>query len=98
VPSGADLELFKKAKGQMGIDYLVQPVRGVHGSPGRIIALREEPNWICDYAFVKAPNLESIKAAMTWALGEGDDPRATTVLKTLKDIFGKGVREIAAGD
>ena len=40
------------------------------------------------------PSVESITNAMRWALGDEDDPRATTVLKSLKKIFGDGVKEI----
>lgn len=93
-PSGADLEAFKAAKASMGIDYLIQPVRGVSGSPFRIIALRERPDFICDYAFVPNPNVDSIRNAMEWALGDKHDPRATTVQKTLEEIFGGAVREL----
>jgi len=93
-PAGADLEAFKAAKASMGIERLIQPVRAVHGSPFRIIALRERPDFICDYALVKNPTATSIRAAMEWALSEKSDSRATTVLDMLKEIFGEGVREL----
>ena len=93
-PAGADLEAFKAAKASMGIDYLIQPVRAVNGSPFRIIALRERPEFICDYALVKNPTESSIRSAMEWALSDKFDDRATTVVKMLEEIFGKGVREL----
>jgi len=94
VPTGADLELFRLAKGELSLEYLIQPVRAVQGSPFRIIALRRAPEFICDYALVKEPNLASIREAMKWALGDGEDARATTVINMLEGIFGKPVTEL----
>lgn len=94
VPTGADLELFKSAKGELSLDYLLKPVRGLSGSPFRIIALRERPDFICDHAFVEKPTVESIREAMRWALGEEEDSRATTVVNMLEGIFGKPVTEL----
>lgn len=93
-PVGDDLTLLKQAKALIPTDKLIIPVDAVPGSPGRIIALREHPNWICDHAYVATPNLESIKAALEWALTDKEDPRATTILKTLTETFGEGVKEI----
>ena len=93
-PVGADLEAFKAAKASMGIEYLIQPVRAVNGSPFRVIALRERPDFICDYALVKNPTEGSIRSAMEWALSDKVDDRATTVVKMLEEIFGEGVREL----
>ena len=94
VPTGADLELFRLAKGELSLDYLIQPVRAVQGSPFRIIALRKAPEFICDYALVKKPNVDSIREAMKWALGDSEDARATTVVNMLEGIFGKPVTEL----
>tara|TARA_B110000483_G_C18146941_1_gene523864 strand:- start:915 stop:1241 length:327 start_codon:yes stop_codon:yes gene_type:complete len=93
-PTGDDLEAFRSAKGELSLDYLIQPVRAFSGSPFRIIAIKEHPDWICDYAFVPEVSVASIKAAMKWALSDDDDPRAITVLKSLKKVFGEGVKEI----
>ena len=93
-PTGAQLEMFKQAKAMIKTDILVQPVRAVHGSPGRVIAMGERPHWICDYAYIANPNVDSIKEAMEWALEMKEDPRGVTVLRTLKEIFGEGTTEI----
>jgi hypothetical protein len=95
VPAGADLELFRNAKAQLGIDYLIKPVRAVNGSPFRVIALRERPDFLCDYAFIPKPNIDSVRNAMEWALGEREDPRAVTIVGMLKEIFQGEVKEIA---
>lgn len=93
-PTGADLSLLKGAKVSLGIPFLIQPVDAVPGSPGRVIALRKRPDFICDYAFVPEPNEKSIEAALDWAFSDKVDKRATTVVQQLEDIFGKGVKEI----
>lgn len=94
VPTGDDLKLFISAKGELSLDYLLQPVRAVNGSPFRIIALRKRPDFICDHAFVEKPTVESVREAMKWALGEEEDLRATTVVNMLEGIFGKPVTEL----
>lgn len=93
-PTGEDLAMLKEAKAKVGANILIQPVRAVQGSPGRIIALRERPHWICDYAFIPNPNPQSMKEALEWALGMKEDGRAITVVRTLTEIFGGGVREL----
>ena len=93
-PVGAELEMIKQAKAMISTDILVQPVRAVHGSPGRVIALRERPHWICDYAYIPNPNVNSLKEAIEWALEIKEDPRGVTVLRTLKEIFGEATREL----
>lgn len=93
-PTGSDLELLKKAKALLNTDILIQPVDAVPGSPGRILALRETPAWLCDHALVQNPTVESLKASLEWILYETEDPRGMTVIKKLTEIFGEGVKEI----
>ena len=93
-PVGGDLTLLKQAKAEIDTDILVQPVDAVPGSPGRVLALREKPTWICDHAYVANPTKESIKAALEWVLELREDPRGATVIKTLKEIFGPETKEI----
>jgi len=95
-PQGQDLQLLKEAKALLQTSLLIQPVDAVPGSPGRILALRESPNFLCDHALVRNPTVESVKAALEYCLGLNDDPRATTVLKMLKETFGEETTEIAS--
>jgi hypothetical protein len=88
------MEMIKQAKAMISTDILVQPVRAVHGSPGRVIALRERPHWICDYAYIPNPNVDSLKEAIEWALNLKEDSRGITVIRTLREIFGEGTTEI----
>ena len=93
-PTGDDLAILKAAKELVVTETLIKPVRAVPGSPGRVIALREKPGWLCDYAYIPNPNPDSMKAALEWALGLTEDARGITVIRTLREIFGPGVREL----
>ncbi len=93
-PMGKDLEMLKQAKANLNTSLLIQPVDAVPGSPGRILALRESPNFLCDHALVRNPTVESVQAALAYCLGLNDDPRATTVLKMLKETFGEETHEL----
>jgi hypothetical protein len=93
-PTGDDLAMLKEAKAKVGTGILVQPVRAVQGSPGRILALRERPGWICDYAYLPEPTVDSMKEALEWVLNLKEDSRGITVIRTLKEIFGQGTTEI----
>lgn len=93
-PSGPDLELLKQAKASLKSSILIQPVDAVPGSPGRILALREPLPWLADHALVKNPTLESVTAALSYCMGLNDDPRATTVIKVLREAFGEETEEV----
>ena len=93
-PTGSDLAMLKEAKSRVGTGILIQPVRAVQGSPGRVLALRERPHWICDYAYLPEPNVDSLKEALQWVLNLKEDSRGITVIRTLKEIFGQGTTEI----
>jgi hypothetical protein len=94
-PIGQDLQLLKEAKALLNISLLIQPVDAVPGSPGRILALRESPNFLCDHALVRNPTLSSVQAALAYCLGLTEDTRGMTVLKMLKETFGEETTEIA---
>lgn len=93
-PTGADLTLLKEAKERLDTPFLVSPVKAVPGSPGRVIALRQRPDFLCDYAYIPDPNPTSVLEALKWALGTHDDPRGVTVVHMLKEIFGDGTFEL----
>lgn len=95
-PEGELLEMIKQAKAMINVNTLIKPARALPGSPGRILAVGEKPEWICEYAYVKEPNVKSIKEAMEWILGITEDPRGTTIIKVMKEIFGPGVRDVTA--
>ena len=93
-PSGPDLDLLKQAKQALKSNTLIQPVDAVPGSPGRILALREPLPWLADHALVRNPTLESVTAALSYCMGLNDDPRATTVIKVLREAFGEETEEV----
>jgi hypothetical protein len=95
-PEGELLGMIKQAKAAIQTSTLLQPVRAVHGSPGRILAISEKPDWVCEYAYVERPNVKSLKEAMEWILGITEDPRGVTLIKVMREIFGPGVKDVTA--
>lgn len=86
--------MIRQAKERLGLDFLVKPVRAVPGSPGRVLAIREEPNFICDYAYVVNMNLDSLTNALEWVLTDKEDKRAVTKIDMLRKTFGQRLIEI----
>ena len=93
IPSGDELRMLKHAKQALGIQELVKPVRAVPGSPGKIIAIGEAPEWIADYVKVSESSFESFKEALMFVLRDAKSDTAKTVLEQLQDIFGENIRE-----
>lgn len=84
-----------RAKETLDVDYLIMPVEAKASSRGRVVALKEKPGFLCDFAWVSDPSNEyAVLAALDWALSDEFDIRATTVLDTLKSIFGRETREL----
>lgn len=95
-PDGELLQMIKDAKSLITTDIKVVPSRAVNGSPGRILAIGEKPDWVCEYAYVKEPNVKSLKEAMEWILGITEDPRGVTLIKVMREIFGPEVKDVTA--
>lgn len=93
-PTGKVLDLIRQAKQKLAVDFQVQPVDAVPGSPGRVLALQETPNFLCDHALVQNLTVESLTAALAYVLELNDDPRGVTVRRMLTEIFGGEVREV----
>lgn len=92
--SKEDMDAIKAAKAAMNVDFKVLPRPAVPGSPGRVLALREKPNWFTSYAPVGHPERpESMKAALEWVLSDKDDPRGVTDVQWLNELM-PGVREV----
>jgi hypothetical protein len=95
-PEGELLDMIRQAKSMVNTSTLLQPVRAVHGSPGRVLAIKEKPDWMCEYAYVKEPNVKSLKEAIEWILGITEDPRGVTLIKVMREIFGPEVKDVTA--
>lgn len=96
-PTGADLTALKKAKALIDTDILIKPVRAVPGSPGPLLALREKPEFVCDYALVEEVTPEQIKPALEWVLGLNNNYRGYSAIVMLREVFGPDVEEITHG-
>ena len=94
-----DMDALRAAKASLGLSYLITPVAGLYHSPGRILALREWPPFLCDYAPCADPqNAAGLRAALAWVLSPSlYDPRAITILDTLQAVFGPELKEIHDG-
>ena len=93
LPSGEALERLKRAKQATGYDELVLPCVAVPGSPGPILAVGMEPDWVVEYALL--PNLDDearITAALTAVLINRDDPRLGTAEQLLTKWMGVEVK------
>ena len=96
-PQPGDMEALRRAKAALGAPFLIAPCVAVPGSPTRVLALREPPPFVTDYALVADPaNDAAMLAAMRWALDDDVyDKRATSVLDMLREQFGPDVQEVA---
>jgi hypothetical protein len=94
-PQGPILEALKQAKANLHLNYLISPEKAAPGSPGRVLAIGEKPNFLCEYAYVANPTVESLQAALSWVLGITEDARGVTIARMLSEIMGGEVKEIA---
>ena len=94
-PQEPILTMLKQAKQQLNTSLLISPERAVPGSPGRVLAIGSKPNFLCDYAYVAEPTVESLTAALSWCLGLKEDARGVTIGRMLSEIMGGEVREVA---
>jgi hypothetical protein len=94
-PQGTILEALKQAKVNLDLNYLISPEKAVPGSPGRVLAIGEKPNFLCDYAYVKEPTVESLQQALSWCLELKEDTRGVTIGRMLSELWGGEVKEIA---
>lgn len=92
-----DMALLRTAKAGMNVDYQIVPKVAEIGScgvSGRVLALREPPDFLTDHALVRDPeNMEGLRAAIDWTVSRYADARATTVLQMVQAII-PGTREI----
>lgn len=94
-PEGQTLEMLKQAKQQLQTSLLISPERAAPGSPGRVLAIGSKPNFICEYAYVANPTVESLTQALAWCLQLKEDVRGVTIARMLSEIMGGEVKEIA---
>ena len=93
-PTGADLEAIRAAKSMLDTDILIRPSKAVLRSPGRILALREKPDFVCEFALISDITPENIKPALAWILGLNEDYEASGMITMLREIFGESVEEV----
>lgn len=94
----ADMASIRAAKAQMDVDYRVLvkvATLASCGVSGRVLALREAPDFLTAYAMVKnTDNLEGMAEAIYWAVSRVVDNRASTIADRLSELAGKPVTEL----
>lgn len=94
----ADMASIRAAKAQMDVDYRVLvkvATLASCGVSGRVLALREAPDFLTAYAMVKnTDNLEGLAEAIHWAVTRVVDNRASTIADRLTEVSGKTVTEM----
>ena len=89
------LARVRESKARVLPDELVQPHKAVPGSPGRILAYAEPPDWACEYALVNdATSDEGLDAALSHCLGLIDHPKGVTTAQWLSRVLGGKVTEL----
>ena len=94
-PPGAWLEhgdMIKEAKGQLQTTVKLVPCEAVPGS-SRVLAFREPPPFICEYALVRVPSVDSLRAALSAYMGLTRDPRWATFETWFREACGMEVTE-----
>lgn len=76
LPTGDALDRLRQAKLATGYSGRVLPVRAAQGSPGPILTVGRDPDWLVKFARVPDFNsVERLTAALTAILIDNDDPR-----------------------
>lgn len=72
------MEMLKRAKSEVAVDYQVMPVPAVPGSPGRVLAFGEVPPFFSEVVFIRLENVanyEAVKGAVEfWLTCEAEPP------------------------
>lgn len=91
-----DMAALKQAKAALDVDFLIVPTQAIPGGPSRIIALREPPPFLADFALIRdTSNPLATKAALSWALSVTvEDTRASLILNQMQAVFGPETKEI----
>lgn len=101
-PAEQDWRRLGDARIAIGYPDKIMPARAVHGSPGRVLAIGAEPDWLCEFIRVDdtldAPKLEF---ALKWALEAEEGLDGEDVAEKLASWMGvevtfKGMEEINA--
>jgi hypothetical protein len=89
------LARVKALKPSLGTNDLIQPQRAVPGSPGPVLAWKQPPHFITEYALINEHTSDAgLVAALRHVLRLESHPNAVTDEQMLSRIFGAPVRLI----
>lgn len=89
-----DMAPIREAKAALDLDFKVKPAPARIDIDERILAIGTRPPFLCDYALWSGKSGPAgLSVALSWVLGDHDDPRATTIVDTIQHFF-PGARQM----
>lgn len=71
------------------------PAKALQGSPGRILAVGTDPDWICEYMRIESTEDPDLGAVLGWCLdyswADGFEGRAPSIADQMTRMFGAPV-------
>ena len=88
LPSGASLVALRFAKEATGYPGRVLPAKAVQGSPGPILAIGIEPDWLTSYVYVDDySSITKLSEALEMLLMDEDNPAVKGEVDLLSKWF-----------
>lgn len=69
-----DVAVLRAVKPTLDIPFQVKPVVAVWGQQGRVLALKNDPDWLCDSITLPSSKSVNVGKAFLWACGLLDLP------------------------
>lgn len=101
-PAEQDWRRLGDARIAIGYPDKLMPARAVHGSPGRVLAIGAEPDWLCEYIRVDdTHDSAKLEFALKWCLEPEEEISGEDIADKLASWMGvevtfKGMEEINA--
>lgn len=86
-------EAIREAKSRIKTNRRLVPRLAFPGC-GKVLALEERPDFVCEYGLVMTTDPDRIQIALECYLGLRNDPRWVTLEKSLSAMLGTTVREV----
>lgn len=97
-PTSERLDLIREANAQIDTDVKIMPRPAVPGSPGRVLAFGEVPDFFSETVLIRPENVDnpdSVCAALEFWLTGDAEPASISHEQWLSAVMGCGVKLIA---
>jgi len=92
------MDRIKAIKQEVMPDELIQPSRAVPGTPGRVLAYGNVPDFACDYALINEHTSDAgLKAAFMHVMHIANHPKGVSMAQWLENVIDGPIREIEDG-